>query len=101
MEPSVERTLEVPLPPEEVWPELEAPDAWLDDPEEPERVRRVDAVEPGRRVDITWWPADDPDAATSVTFTVEPQGDGGSIVRIVERRAEAAVHRGFGFLSAA
>jgi uncharacterized protein YndB with AHSA1/START domain len=47
------------------------------------RFVRVDDVVPGRQVSYRWWPADEPEAVSSVELVVVPR-NGGSTLRIRE-----------------
>jgi uncharacterized protein YndB with AHSA1/START domain len=50
------------------------------------RRGRVDHIDEGRRLELTWWPALRPADRTRVTITVTPT-EQGSRVRVVERAA--------------
>ena len=107
----VERTVEVPIPPEELWEALADPAAlgdWFEAdveldvrPGGPGRFVLADGqgrralvheVEPGRRLSFSWWPDDDGrwrlTERTTVTMTLEPV-PGGTRLRVVETRAGA------------
>ena len=105
----VEREIELPAAPPEVWEQVvdaEALGDWLEAEVELDlrpggaamfrfadgEVRRamVREVEDGQRLAFTWWPLTGPEIgrATDVTITIEPCGDG-SVLRLVERRARS------------
>jgi uncharacterized protein YndB with AHSA1/START domain len=114
MNTDVTRDVELPAPPEEVWPQVtenERLGDWLEAdvdldlrpggagtfrfPDGEVRRAMVRDVEAGRRLAFTWWPltGDDVGRATTVTITIEPS-DAGSRLRLVESptaRARAAV----------
>ncbi len=104
MSERVEREIEVPAPPAEVWPALTDPERlgdWFDAEVELEarpggtgsfrfadgEVRRamVREVDEGERLSFLWWPLSPAGVGptTIVTITLEPSG-AGSIVRLVE-----------------
>jgi len=49
-----------------------------------ERLGRVDSIDEDRELRYRWWPASDPDAASSVTIELEPL-ESGTRVTVVER----------------
>jgi uncharacterized protein YndB with AHSA1/START domain len=57
-----------------------------------ERLGRVESVDNHRELRYRWWPADDPDAASSVTIELEPL-DTGTRVTVVERPTAASLAR--------
>jgi uncharacterized protein YndB with AHSA1/START domain len=107
----VERVIEVPVPPDELWPAITEPAAlaeWFEAEVELEvrpggrgqfrlgdgSVRRalVHAALPGRQLEFSWWPDDGGRwrlaERTTVTITLEPVS-GGTRLRVVEARARA------------
>jgi uncharacterized protein YndB with AHSA1/START domain len=107
----VERTVEVPVPPEELWAAVADPAAladWFDAEVELEMrpggsgrfvladggARRVlvHEVEPGRHLSFSWWPDNDGrwrlTERTTVTMTLEP-APAGTRLRVVESRSRA------------
>ncbi len=92
----VRRSVDLPAPVEDIWSMLTDPARlaeWLGaevdlasaEPGADGRVvdagglvRRlvVDTVEPGRRFAFTWWPAERPEDATTVAFTLAADGQG-------------------------
>lgn len=48
------------------------------------RFGRVDEVDPGRHLRFTWWPAEGEEGPTEVTWTLEPGGDGGTLLTVEE-----------------
>ena len=104
----VEREIKLPNPPGEVWEAVIDParlGEWLGGELEvtvrpgargsfrsPERVSRrvlVFAVDEAHELSFRWWPETDAGAASTVTITVDDGGDGESIVRVRETRAQA------------
>jgi len=104
----VEREVQLPRPPEEVWTALtdaERLGAWLGGSLELEvrtgrrgsfvsaggAARRVLvlAVEEGHQLMFRWWPDTDAGAASTVTITVDEAGEGRSAVRVRETRMQA------------
>jgi hypothetical protein len=49
----------------------------------------VFAVDEGHELSFRWWPETDAGAASTVTITVDDGGNGESIVRVRETRADA------------
>jgi uncharacterized protein YndB with AHSA1/START domain len=103
----LERQVFLPLAPEPLWDDMTSPDGlddWLGlevdwclepgrpasfrEPDGEERDGVIDEVEPGRRLRFRWWPADRPEAASEVTWTLEPDG-AGTRLTVVERPAGA------------
>jgi uncharacterized protein YndB with AHSA1/START domain len=104
----VEREVQLPNPPGEVWEAVIDParlGEWLGGELEvtvrpgargsfrsPERISRrvlVFAVDEGHELSFRWWPETDAGAASTVTITVDDGGNGESIVRVRETRAQA------------
>lgn len=103
-----ERTIELPVDPDDVWTALvddELLSDWLGDdvhldprlggPVEVQegderRVGVVEHVEPGRRLGLRWWRPDDPDGTSEVDFVLVPTPSGTRLT-VVERRAVPAV----------
>ena len=52
-----------------------------------DRDGRIEAVRPGRLLRFTWWPVDDPDDASEVSYVLEPATDGTRLA-VQERRLE-------------
>lgn len=105
----VRRVTRLPVGPDRLWPVLTEPShasRWLGgrmqwevtpgsplrfEPDDDRRYDgRIDAVEPGRLVRWTWWPADDEQAASEVTWTLEPDGDEGTELTVTETPAAAS-----------
>jgi uncharacterized protein YndB with AHSA1/START domain len=104
----VERAVEVPRAPADVWPALadvERLGAWLGGDLDveirpggrgsfstPDGVARrviVLAVDDGHELCFRWWPETDVGDSSTVTITVEERADGESTVRVRETRAQA------------
>jgi uncharacterized protein YndB with AHSA1/START domain len=104
----VEREVELPSAPEQVWEAVIDParlGMWLGgeldvtlrpggrggfrSPDGAARRVMVLGVEDGHELSFRWWPERDPGAASTVTITVEGRGEGESTVRVRERRAHA------------
>jgi uncharacterized protein YndB with AHSA1/START domain len=103
----VERAVEVPRPPTDVWravADVGRLGFWLGGDLDveirpggrgsfstPDGVARrvfVLAVDEGHELCFRWWPATDVGDASTVTITVEERGDGTSTVRVRETRAQ-------------
>lgn len=82
---------ELDAPPERVWRALTVPalrDHWLQ-PAPVDAVAEVVEAEPPNRLRWSWQEAGEP--ADVVTFTLSPNGEGGTLLRLVhERRARPA-----------
>ncbi len=104
----VEREARLPSPPEAVWEAVTDPEQlgrWLGGEldlavrpgargsfRSPDRMARrvlVFAVDEGHELSFRWWPETDAGAASTVTITVDDGGNGESIVRVRETRADA------------
>src|SRR4051794_1178183 len=48
------------------------------------RTVRVDRVAPGRGVEWTWWPVDQPDLASRVAVRLDDTDDGHAVLRVME-----------------
>jgi uncharacterized protein YndB with AHSA1/START domain len=97
----VTRELVLPAPPDEVWRALTEPERleeWFANRVELDLERghgvfrwddgvvrraRVEAVEPGRRLDLVWWDEAEPEEATTVAFTLE-EARGGTLISVTE-----------------
>jgi uncharacterized protein YndB with AHSA1/START domain len=100
-EPGIHRHLELDVDLDELWQLVTDPDelaTWLGDEvelepvpggagrvvdDDVERHVRVDHVVEGERIEWTWWPGDDPDAASRVEIVVSPR-PGGSRLDVIE-----------------
>jgi uncharacterized protein YndB with AHSA1/START domain len=89
----VEREIELPAPPDEVW-ESVADAEWLGGEAEidlvpggdlriGDRVGWVEEVEPGERLSF-WWRLPDEEVATRVEISLTETEEGGTLVRVVE-----------------
>jgi uncharacterized protein YndB with AHSA1/START domain len=104
----VEREIKLPNSPEVVWQAVIDParlGEWLGgelevtvragargsfrSPEGTSRRVLVFAVDEGHELSFRWWPETDAGAASTVTITVDDGGNGESIVRVRETRAQA------------
>lgn len=101
IETTVRRTVHLDAPVAEVWRMLIEPaelQAWFADidlsaaqgavsavidDDDIARALVIDVVDVERRLGFTWWPADSPDAASSVVFTLDEQ-DEGTLLTVVE-----------------
>ena len=99
----IERTIAVPVGPDELWRTLTDPAEvgwWLGesvdwdfvlggdvrvlDDEGDERLGRIEEIDEGRRLRFVWWPAGDDGSVSEVTYVVEPDEDG-SLLTVTER----------------
>ena len=104
----VEREVQLPRPPADVWAALtdaERLGAWLGgaldlevragrrwsfvSPGGAARRVLVLAVDDGHELMFRWWPDTDAGAASTVTITVDEAGEGQSVVRVRETRMQA------------
>jgi uncharacterized protein YndB with AHSA1/START domain len=110
-EPAVERTVDLPAPPEEVWEavtDAEQLSRWFADDVELDarpggrgrfvdgdeaRRARVDEVEPARRLAFRWWPEDGDGPVTRVELVLEPCPEGTRLVIVETPVVAGAVGR--------
>lgn len=62
----------------------------FDDEDGSTRDGRIDTVRPGQYLRYRWWPSDEPESTTEVSYLLEPDGDGTRLT-IQERSAGSAV----------
>ena len=91
----IERTLVLPVTPEELWHELTDPESvaeWFgahvewdltpggrlsfDDVDDGERVGRINEVIPAKELQFLWWPKDAESETSEVTYRLESDHDG-------------------------
>jgi uncharacterized protein YndB with AHSA1/START domain len=104
----VDREVQLPIPPDEVWEAVIDPTRlaeWLGgeldvalhpggrgsfrSPGEAARRVIVLHVDNGHELSFSWWPETAAGSASTVTITVDEDGAGGSTVRVHETRAQA------------
>lgn len=99
----VEREVVLPVSPQQAWEALTEPElvaGWFGarvvweleagaaarfvDDDGSVRGGRVDTVAPGRELRFRWWPEDDEDATSEVTYVLDPD-DAGTRLTVTER----------------
>jgi uncharacterized protein YndB with AHSA1/START domain len=89
----IERTVDLPAEPDEVWEALtddDARQAWFGDDADLEALRaaRIDDADPGRRLAWTWWPEGNDGDPSTVQITLVPV-PGGTRLTVIEAFASA------------
>lgn len=105
----IRRQITLPASQEKVWTALTDPseaEGWFggrmdweltpesplhfDDEDGSSRDGRIDMVRPGRYLRYRWWPSDEPESSTEVSYLLEPDEDGTRLT-IQERSAGSPV----------